>query len=191
MNNDTQALIHRVNRLERLTKMSWMITGSLVLMMAFAFVSKSDDEGDAGAKVIRARGIVIVDEKGRDRICLGSPVPDPKGYDKRINASTGLTINDTNGYERFGMGLDATGNMIMGFDAPHDKGTPGNPERINIVADANGGAFMRFLNSKTHVVSFLRLDENDDFCMEFVDRKTGKIMRRQLRYSGENIVEWK
>jgi hypothetical protein len=179
-----------VQRLEKLLLLSSLVSGCLLLGLLYSFVAPGGEK-DAKDKVIRARGIMIVDEQGRERIAIGAPVPDPKGYGQRRSASTGLTINDANGYERFGMGLDDLGNMIMGFDAPHDKGDPANPERINIVADANGGSFIRFLNKKTEVVSFLRLDENDEFCMEFLDRKTGKIMRRQLRYDGEQIVEWK
>jgi hypothetical protein len=189
MEQNTHTLSQRMQRLERLLLLSAVITGGLLLGFFYSFVSPVD--GKDGEQIIRARGIVIVDETGKERIAIGAPVPDPTGYGKRISPSTGLIINDENGYERFGMGLDETGNMAMGFDAPHDKGDPRNPERINIVADANGGSFIRFLNNKTEVVSFLRLDENEEFCLEFLDRKTGKVMRRQMRYDGEKVIEWK
>lgn len=189
MEHDIHFLKQRVNRLENWLRMSCLVAGCMSLLFILSFVSAGDNE--AGNKILKARGLIIEDEKGQARIVMGSPVPGPKGFDQRRTASTGMVVNDENGYERFGMGIDGEGNMIMGFDAPPDKGHPGNPERIHIVADANGGAFIRFLNQKTEVVSFLRLDENNEFCLEFIDRKTGKIMRRQVRYDGEKTLEWK
>ena len=70
--------------------------------------------------------------------------------------------------------------MIMGFDAPPGTGDPRNRERINIVADSDGGAYIRFLNRKTYPAGFLRLDEKDQFHLEFVDVSQGKVRRRQL-----------
>jgi hypothetical protein len=49
-------------------------------------------------------GILIVDEKGFDRIALGDPVPDPN-IGRRNGPSTGMVINDEQGFERFGYGL--------------------------------------------------------------------------------------
>jgi hypothetical protein len=191
LENIVDQLQQRIHRLERALRAAVWVGGSVILFLLLSFASDQYDEGDKEHNIIRARGISIVDEKGRERIAIGAPMPDPAGYGKRTSASTGMAINDANGYERFGVGLDEAGNMQMGFDAPPGNGDPRNPERINIVADAGGGGFIRFVNKKTEVVSFLRLDENDEFCLEFLDRKTGKIMRRQMRYSGEKTVEWK
>src|SRR5687767_8376005 len=35
--------------------------------------------------VIKARGLIIVDEQGRERILMGAPMPDPPHEGKRIN----------------------------------------------------------------------------------------------------------
>jgi hypothetical protein len=49
-------------------------------------------------------GLVILDENGFDRLAIGDPVPDPN-IGKRIGPSTGLVINDADGFERSGYGL--------------------------------------------------------------------------------------
>ena len=115
---------------------------------------------------------------------IGSPVPDPK-EGKRLNPSTGMVINDINGYERFGLGLTQDNRMGMGFDAPPGKGDDRNRERINIVADDNGGAYLRFLNRKTGVVGRLILDAEDQFYLEFLDFPVGKVLSRRIGFKGE------
>jgi hypothetical protein len=66
--------------------------------------------------VIKTRGVIIVDEKGRERVIMGAPVPDPpvEGR-KRVNPAHGMIILDQQGYERFGVGLMDNGQMAMGF----------------------------------------------------------------------------
>jgi hypothetical protein len=49
-------------------------------------------------------GLLILDENGFDRIVLGDPVPDAN-IGKRIGPSTGMVINDEQGFERSGYGL--------------------------------------------------------------------------------------
>ena len=49
-------------------------------------------------------GLVILSEDGFDRLVLGDPVSDPN-IGRRIGPSTGLVINDAEGFERSGYGL--------------------------------------------------------------------------------------
>lgn len=70
-------------------------------------------------------GILILDSLGFDRIAIGSPAPDPN-IGKRIGASTGMIINDQNGFERTGYGiLDVNGEnrVILGLD--NENGSEG------------------------------------------------------------------
>lgn len=140
--------------------------------------------------VIKARGLIIVDDRGRDRIIIGSPVPSAKGGE-RISPGHGMIILDPEGYERFGVGLMDNGNMGMGFDAPRGTGDDRNPERVHIVADAKGGAMIRFLNRKTGVPGWMRLGEDDKLYLEFIDvqKEKNKVIRRRLGISGEERVE--
>jgi hypothetical protein len=101
----------------------------------------------------------------------------------------GLVINDANGFERFGLGLMENGNVGMGFDAPPGTGDPRNRERINVVADSGGGAYVRFLDRKTFVPARLILDADDRFYLEFLDVKEGTIRARRLSFEGEETTE--
>jgi hypothetical protein len=141
-----------------------------------------------GDKIIRARSLVIEDSGGRDRIILGAPLADPQG---RVRPSTGMVINDEQGAERFAVGLLDNRRLVMGFDAPPGTGDPRNRERITIVADDNGGAYIRFLNRKTRVPGRLLLDTDDRLYLEFLDTRDGKTMIKRLGFDGERTVEAK
>ena len=70
-------------------------------------------------------GLLVLDEQGFDRLALGDPVPDPN-IGKRIGTSTGVVINDEQGYERTGYGLIKVGEHYrasLGLDSA--KGTEG------------------------------------------------------------------
>jgi hypothetical protein len=141
--------------------------------------------------VIKTRGLIIVDDKGRERVVLGAPVPDPPGDGRRINPAHGMIILDPEGYERFGVGLMDNGQMGMGFDAPRGTGDDRNRERIHIVADAKGGAMLRFMNRKTGVPGWMRLGDDDNLYLEFLDvqKEQKKLVRRRIGMAGERTVE--
>lgn len=143
------------------------------------------------APVIKTRGLIIVDEQGRERVLLGAPVPDPPHQGKRISPGHGMIILDPQGYERFGVGLMDNGQMGMGFDAPRGTGDDRNTERLHFVADAKGGAMIRFLNRKTSVPGWLRLGEDDKLYLEFIDvqKEKNKVVRRRLSMAGDETVE--
>ena len=142
--------------------------------------------------VIKTRGLIIVDEKGRERVIIGAPVPDPpiEGR-KRVNPAHGMIILDQQGYERFGVGLMDNGQMAMGFDAPPGKGDDRNRERLHFVADPEGGAMIRFLNKKTSVPGWLRLGEDDNLYLEFIDvqKDKNKVIKKRIGMNGERTVE--
>ena len=151
--------------------------------------SKSEKEqSSSAAQVLRARGLIIVDEHGRERIFIGSPVPDPKEGARRKPA-TGITINDPAGFERFAVGLFEDNRLIMGFDAPRGTGDERNRERITISAEAEGGAYIRFLNRKTLVPGLLQLGEDDRLYLDFLDVQPSKVIRRRIGFIGEQKIE--
>lgn len=138
------------------------------------------------ARAIRARSLIIEDAAGRDRIVFGAPLADPQG---RVSPTTGMRINDPQGAERFFVGLFDNNRVVMGFDAPPGTGDPRNRERITLVADANGGAYIRFLNRKTSVPGRLILDEDDRLYLEFNDTVDGKFTTRRIGFGGEQIIQ--
>lgn len=63
-------------------------------------------------------GILVLDEHGFDRIAIGDSVPDPN-IGRRIGPSTGVVINDAEGFERSGYSLLTVGGhdrMVLGLD---------------------------------------------------------------------------
>ena len=63
-------------------------------------------------------GILILSEDGFDRLAVGDPTPDPN-IGRRIAPSTGMVINDDQGFERMGYGvkpMDGRYRVSMGLD---------------------------------------------------------------------------
>lgn len=70
-------------------------------------------------------GIVVLDERGIDRVAIGDSLPDPN-IGRRIGSDVGILVNDANGYERTGYGLltvKGRNRAVLGLDA--DNGTEG------------------------------------------------------------------
>lgn len=190
-----------MSKLDRVSKtlLALLVIGVWGLLLQSAMrVSRVEAQSKTAANqagqvspVIKTRSLIIVDEQGRDRVLLGAPVPDPPHQGKRISPGHGMIILDPQGYERFGVGLMDNGQMGMGFDAPRGTGDDRNPERLHFVADAKGGAMIRFLNRKTGVPGWLRLGEDDKLYLEFIDvqKEKNKVVRRRLSMAGEEILE--
>ncbi len=63
-------------------------------------------------------GMLILSEDGFDRLAVGDPTPDPN-IGRRIAPSTGMVINDTEGFERMGYGvkpMDGRYRVSLGLD---------------------------------------------------------------------------
>jgi len=93
------------------------------------------------------------------------------------------------GQTRAPVGRDSRSGSQAGFEGPRGTGDDRNRERINIVADQDGGAYIRFLNRKTSVVGYLRLADDDRMWLEFVDVRPERVVRRRLGFEGEETVE--
>jgi hypothetical protein len=144
-----------------------------VVTSAFLRVPRTPD-------LIRTRQLIIEDSSGRDRIVLGAPIRDNF---KRISPATGMAIRDSAGNERFGVALDARGRMGLGLDAPRCTSDPCNRERINLVADAEGGAYIRFLDRQTGIALRMLLDDDDRAYLDFMKVTRDSIKRRRLGLS--------
>ena len=177
----------RVDRLERRVRLLGILM-LVSMLIAVAAITLPAAHAQGQPSILRARGLIILDEQGRERVLIGAPVPNPR-EGTRSSPSTGLVINDVAGYERFGLGLFNDNRVVMGFDAPPGTGDDRNRERINLVADATGGAYVRFLNRKIAVTGRLVLDAADQFYLEFLDFPDGKIISRRIGFKGEQSME--
>src|SRR5207245_4987821 len=129
-------------RLRRTQSVAVLAVTGVLTLAAGAWVRPTQQPA-----TVRAKLLILDDARGRKRIVLGAPIPEPPGA--RIAPNTGMIILDTNGVERFGLGLFPNGMMNMGFDAPPGTGDERNRERINLTASPNGGAGIRMPDSQT------------------------------------------
>lgn len=189
-------MIGQMKRQQRLFRITLTACISMILFFTFFFLTSFGRNNDR--QVLRTRGIVIVDDKGNERILIGAPFPfsrnrirtdfekskaawgsrfggqfdwyktnptitndgagilimDEKGHDRlsigapapsswigRIAPVTGITINDEEGSERGGFGLIKGGKydrMVLGLD--HATGYEG----ATIAAFEDGSTALSF-----------------------------------------------
>jgi hypothetical protein len=97
--------------------------GFLVILTAFvvsAWIPRSQAAQDSGVKadVLRVHQLIVVDEKGIDRIVIG-PIPNPQVRGtrmKRRSPATGVEVNDSQGNERVGLAILDDGSTVVGMD---------------------------------------------------------------------------
>lgn len=139
--------------------------------------------------IVRARGIVITDARGVERIHIGAPVPDaPNEGRPRVAESTGMLIHDENGRERFGVGLLSNGVLSMGFDAAPGTGSGANRERLHLGVTPDGRGYVRFLDQSSGLAGRLHLDERDRMALDFW---SGDQVRRLFTRSQVDVDGWR
>lgn len=179
MPHELELLRDQMDRLEH--QLRWFKIAAVVLAilaLAFALAPRSSAQQPDS---LRVRQLIIEDAQGRSRVVLG---PLDSGSNRRI----GMRINDTNGVERFGVAFMDDGNMVVGLDAPPGTGDDRNRERINLVADAKGGAYIRFLDRRTSVASRMYLDEQNRAWLSFSDFSQTPPTIRRYGLSGEEML---
>jgi hypothetical protein len=150
------------------------------LIVALLWMPRSSAQSSTDP--LRVRGLIVEDASGRPRVVVG-----PVDAQSSVRG-VGLRINDINGVERFGLSLKESGSMGMGFDAPPGTGDDRNRERINIVADETGGAFIRFLDRRTSVAARMSLDAQNQVWMEFSDYVQKPTISRFIGLTGDKTV---
>ena len=141
--------------------------------------------------ILRARGIVITDARGVERIHIGAPVPDAPGEGgPRVAESTGMLIHDENGRERWGVGLLSNGVLSMGFDAAPGAaaGSGANRERLHLGVTPDGRGYVRFLDRTSGLAGRLHLDERDRMALDFWG---GNAAERRFARSQIDVDGWK
>jgi hypothetical protein len=179
-------LSKRVAIVERQLRSYRVAMGLAVLAAAVSVTFTSVVGASQTTGLQRTRGLVIEDASGKDRIVMGAPIAESSG---RVSPCTGLRVNDPQGVERFAACLFNDGRVVMGFDAPVGKGDDRNRERITLVADAEGGAYVRFLNRKTGVSGRLVLGADDKLYLEFIQSVDGKAKVKRIGFDGEQMID--
>jgi hypothetical protein len=179
-------LSERVRSVERQLRSHRGALVAVVILAAALVTRTSSVRASQDQDIQRIRGLVIEDASGKDRIVMGAPIAESSG---RVSPCTGLRVNDPQGVERFAACLFNDGRVVMGFDAPVGKGDDRNRERITLVADAEGGAYVRFLNRKTGVSGRLVLGNDDKLHLEFIQNVDGKARVKRINFDGEQMAD--
>jgi hypothetical protein len=183
MTDRNNRIEQRVARLERANRVLVGIASTTFVLMCSVLLAGFSQS--PASQELRTRSLTIEDSAGRARIVMGAPIPD---RNVAGNPRAGLIINDAAGVERFGLGLQESGRLVMGFDAPPGKGDDRNRERITLVADESGGSQIRFLDRTTSIPARLYLDDQNRVWLEFVGAQANEIVRRRIGLSGDETT---
>lgn len=93
----------------------------VLMLVQLAYTIWATRHENTTGQILRARGLIVADEKGTERIVIGAPLPDPMVHgkrQKRDGAVSGLIIADATGTERGGYVTDDQGgNALLTLDA--------------------------------------------------------------------------
>ena len=124
--------IQRLERRIRLVTTGWLLSVLVFVVCGWTFRQQQSD-------TLRVRQIVIVDDKGTERVWIGAPVPDPiiQGQrQKRQGPVSGIVLLDAKGNERGGyVTSDLSGEVFMSLDS--EKG-----QETLFLANPGGGAHL-------------------------------------------------
>jgi hypothetical protein len=126
---DTETRLRKLERDLRLLKTYSLVLTATLIGLAFAFANVRPLQADRpGDRILRARGLIIEDEAGKERVLLGAPVPVARNrvrtdlarvkelwakdfpgkymewYKDYRHATNGLLILDENGFDRIALG---------------------------------------------------------------------------------------
>ena len=114
--SDTEGNIQQ--RYRRLLLVNGCLVALMLVQTGYCFWATREKRS---GEILRARGLVIIDEKGTERVVIGAPLPDPMILGKRRKRDgrvSGLIIADGTGTERGGYVTDdQAGNALLTLDA--------------------------------------------------------------------------
>lgn len=131
----TETIQNEVKSLSRRLRATYIIFGAILLAQSalfFGIESQADsDIVDNSDKVIKTRGIIVVDDQGRERVLIGAPIPQAKNrvftdktraiaawkdrmpesgkfywdkFHELHKAAVGVLVLDENGFDRVALG---------------------------------------------------------------------------------------
>jgi hypothetical protein len=178
-----ELLVARLNQLERSVRRQRFAVAAMAVVTLSALAMPTSRAEQAASDAVRTRSLVIEDAQGRARILMGAPLPGAGGQPR-----TGIRIADPNGDERLGLNLFDDGRIVVGLDAPRGAGDDRNRERINFIADANGGSSIVFKDRRTYVVGRMHLDPSNQLWLDFTDYMSTPNVTRRIGIKGDEML---
>lgn len=164
--------MRRAERWVLINKISWTLLAVLVLLMIW---TNRSGVAQPQAQKLRLRELTIVDEKGRDRIVIASPLPDPVVDGKvarRVRfVSAAVQFKAADGTEQGGIALSEDGSMIFGID--DERGH----ERAHLyyIPKRGSGVFLQGESGK-ETVSLLVPGDGSDPKLEMTNRTGNTVI---------------
>jgi hypothetical protein len=183
----TQVMLERrVSALERKLRISQFAA----LAAAFALIGvAAQGTGQQAAKpeTLRVRRLDVLDDQGVVRVSIGQ---DPTDAQRRSRAC-GITVFDTTGNERGGMGTFDDLSAVIALDAPQGVGGPMR-DRVGMKVDPDGSAQVVLIDNAMHAPVRLASDAQGGGGLELfgydLDKKLGK--RKRVSFDGEKVSEF-
>jgi hypothetical protein len=118
--NQLDERLRRTERQAQLHRVGWiMLTIALILVSWTEHLSVAQAQSQPVQK-LRIRELDVVDEKGRERIVIAAPLPEPVVDGKvghRVRAiSAAVQFKAANGNEQGGIAMSDDGSMLVGID---------------------------------------------------------------------------
>ena len=134
----TDRLAELERRVARQQRLAWMVLslGVVVGLSLSGVPHLVAQTPRASGEVLTVRGLVVVDDKGVERVRIGAPLPDPIVNGRRVQRQgvvSGVLIFDAEGDERGGYVTEAHGDAMLTLDA---KGR----QQTLFIANRDGGA---------------------------------------------------
>lgn len=130
---DTSKLSDQINSLERRLRRTQIALLCALLVPTLLALGGWANSQAKEPEVLRVKGLVVVDENGRDRVLIGAPMPD-SATRKRKDTSTAIAILDEDGSDRLLLG-ETMGFVQNGRFVKRERGysllihEPGGDER--------------------------------------------------------------
>jgi hypothetical protein len=137
--------------------------------------------------------LIIVDAKGKDRIILGAPVPDPGGGGKRVSPANGISFNGADGIERGGVGMLDNGNLVFCLDGQGGEAAcmyvlpsgesavrlsdPKSGQSVELSAGSQDGNGLLLRDKEGKARARLRLSSSGEPSFELLDAK-GNVLHK-------------
>ncbi len=178
----------RIRSLERRLRRMQAALAFCALCALVLITTSMRGDGGAVQDEVRAHRLVLVDDRGVERIVLGQ---DP-GDTQRRSRAAGLTVHDSTGAERGGFSTMDDGSVVLALDAPVGVGSPMR-DRLGMAVWSDGSSYLMLLDNETRAVAKLIADASSGTggvqVFQWND-STHKVNIKTLSYEGEKVNSW-
>jgi hypothetical protein len=182
MHEQDSSVEARLTRVEASLARTRVVASSLAVALASIVVTGFTQLSATVSEEVRTRRLVVVDDKGVVRVKIGQ---DPVNSQRRSRAA-GITIHDSTGAERGGMGTFDDLSVVIALDAPRGVGHP-MPDRVAMRVDPNGASHVMLLDNQTRAVAKLHSDGGGGGGVQVFkwDMAAKQVHVKTLTYDGE------